>query len=73
MATPPSHAPGSAAARHAGCICARRAGASAVDMLCPLHGIEPVLHDAHDALDALRPLTPEEEGKLKVCAPARDA
>lgn len=42
-------------------------------MLCPLHGIEPVLHDAHDALDALRPLTAEEQGELKVSAPARDA
>lgn len=75
MNTSASSRPGSAAARHAGCICSRRAGArvGAVDMLCPLHGIEPVLHDAHDALDALRPLTAEEQGELEVSAPACDA
>lgn len=75
MNTSASPRPGSVAARHAGCICARRSGArvDAVDMLCPLHGIEPVLHDAHDALDALRPLTAEEQGELKVSAPAREA
>jgi len=73
MTTPQSYRPGSAAARHAGCICERRgADVGAVDLLCPLHGIEPVLHDAHDALDALRPLTAEEQGELKMGAPARD-
>lgn len=65
--------PGSAAARHAGCICERRRlRPDRVDLLCPLHGIEPVLHDALDALDALRPLTPEEQGELKMSAPPRE-